>query len=271
MSHLAYHRPASAAEAQRLAAGDPEAKLIAGGQSIVSSLKLGLLAPTALIDLAGIPELRGIRLQGRTLTLGAMTTHAAVSESPEVRASIPALARLAGGIGDRQVRNRGTAGGSLANSDPAADYPAAALGLGAVLRTTRRSIPADAFFKGLFETALEAGEILTAVDFPVPDRSAYVKFPQPASRFALVGVFLSQTGAAVRVAVTGASPCVFRVREMEEALAKKFAPESLAGIGVAAGGLSGDIHGSAQYRAHLIPVLARQALAQALGEHPRSP
>ncbi len=265
MTQLAYHRPVSAAEAARLAAGDPEAKLLAGGQSIVPSLKLGLLAPSALIDLAGIPELRGIRLQGRTLTVGAMTTHAAVAASPEVRSSIPALARLAEGIGDRQVRNRGTAGGSLANSDPAADYPAAALALGAVLRTTRRPIPADAFFKGLFETALEPGELLTAMEFPVPDRAAYVKLPQPASRFALVGVFLAQTGGAVRVAVTGAAPCVFRVREMEEALARRFAPESLAGIGLAADGLSSDIHGSAAYRAHLIPVLARQAVAQALG------
>jgi carbon-monoxide dehydrogenase medium subunit len=265
MPHPAYHRRASAAEAARLAAADPDAKLLAGGQSIVPSLKLGLLAPSALIDLGGLPELRGIRLQGRTLTVGAMTTHAAVSASAEVRSSIPALARLADGIGDRQVRNRGTAGGSLANSDPAADYPAAALGLGAVLRTTRRSIPADAFFKGLFETALEPGELLTAVEFPVPERAAYVKFPQPASRFALAGVFLSQAGGTVRVAVTGAAACVFRVEAMEDALTRRFAPESLAGIGVAAGELSSDIHGSAEYRAHLIPVLARQAVAQALG------
>ena len=265
MSQLAYHRPASAAEAARLVAADPDAKLLAGGQSIVPSLKLGLLAPSALIDLGGIPELRGIRVQGRTLTIGAMTTHAAVAESPEVRSAIPALARLAEGIGDRQVRNRGTLGGSLANSDPAADYPAAALGLGAVLRTAKRSLPADSFFKGLFETGLAPGELLTAVDFPVPDRSAYVKLPQPASRFALVGVFVSQTGKSVRVAVTGAAPCVFRVREMEEALARKFAPESLNGIAVAADALSSDIHGSAEYRAHLIPVLARQAVAQALG------
>lgn len=265
MSHLAYHRPASVAEATRLAADDTEAKLLGGGQSIVPSLKLGLLAPSALIDLAAIAELRGIRLQGRTLTIGAMTTHAAVAESPEVRSSIPALAHLAEGIGDRQVRNRGTAGGSLANSDPAADYPAAALGLGATLRTARRSIVADSFFKGLFETDLAAGELLTAVEFPVPDRAGYVKLPQPASRFALVGVFVSQTGKSVRVAVTGAAPCVFRIREMEEALAKRFAPESLEGTAVAADMLSSDIHGSADYRAHLIPVLARQAVAQALG------
>ena len=265
MSQLAYHRPASAAEAVRLAAADSEAKLLAGGQSIVPSLKLGLLAPSALIDLAGIPELRGIRLQGRALSIGAMTTHAQVAQSPEVRSSIPALAALAEGIGDRQVRNRGTAGGSLANSDPAADYPAAALGLGAVLRTDRRSIPADWFFKGLFETDLAAGELLSVVDFPVPDRAAYVKLPQPASRFALVGVFVSQTAGSVRVAVTGAAACAFRITPMEEALAKKFSPESLAGITVPADTLNSDIHGSAEYRASLIPVLARRAVAQALG------
>ena len=265
MSHLAYHRPVSAAEAVGLAAADSEAKLLAGGQSIVPSLKLGLLAPSALIDLAAIAELRGIRLQGRALSIGAMTTHAAVAASSEVRSAIPALAQLAEGIGDRQIRNRGTAGGSLANSDPAADYPAAALGLGAVLRTDRRSIPADWFFKGLFETDLAPGELLTVVDFPVPDRAAYVKLPQPASRFALVGVFVSQTGGSVRVAVTGAASCVFRVPEMEAALAKRFSPESLAGIGVAAATLNGDIHGSAAYRASLIPVLARRAVAQALG------
>ncbi len=264
MSHLAYHRPACVAEAARLAAEDADAKVLGGGQSIIPALKLGLLAPSALIDLAGIAELRGIRLQGRTLTIGAMTTHAAVAESPQVRSSIPALARLAAGIGDRQVRNRGTAGGSLANSDPAADYPAAALGLGATLRTTRRAIAADSFFTGLFETDLAPGELLTAVDFPVPDRSGYVKLPQPASRFALVGVFVAQTGKAVRVAVTGAAACVLRIAEMEEALASRFAPGSLEGIVIPADGLSSDIHGSAQYRAHLIRVLARQAVAQAL-------
>lgn len=265
MSQVAYHRPASAVEAARLAAADPDAKLLAGGQSVIPSLKLGLLAPAALIDLAGIAELRGIRLQGRTLTIGAMTTHATVAGSTEARSAIPALARLADGIGDRQVRNRGTAGGSLANSDPAADYPAAALGLGAVLRTTHRSIPADSFFKGLFETALEPAEVLIAIDFPVPERSAYVKLPQPASRFALVGVFLARTGGAVRVAVTGAGPCVFRVNAIEQALEKAFTPDSLAGIRVADAGLNSDIHGSAEYRAHLIPVLTRQAVAQALG------
>ena len=261
---IAFHRPASVAEASRLAAGDPEAKLLAGGQSLIPSLKLGLLAPSAFIDLSTIPGLRGIEARGRTLTIGAMTTHAEVAASAAVREHIPALAGLAGDIGDRQVRNRGTIGGSLANSDPAADYPAAVLGLGATLRTNRRSIPADEFFKGLFETALEPGELLTAVEFPIPELAAYLKFPQPASRFALVGVFVSRAGARARVAVTGAGACAFRVSQMEAALARAFTPEALRGITVAAEGLNGDLHGSAEYRAHLIAVLAGRAIAQAL-------
>jgi carbon-monoxide dehydrogenase medium subunit len=194
-----------------------------------------------------------------------MCTHAAVAESPDVRNRIPALAELAGGIGDTQVRNRGTVGGSLANSDPAADYPAAALGLGATLRTNKRTISADSFFKGLFETDLGIGELLTAIEFPVPDRAAYVKFRQPASRFALVGVFVAQLGKTVRVAVTGAGPCVFRARALEEALGKKFAPEACDGVTLSASGLNSDIHGSAEYRAHLIPVLARRAVQKVLG------
>jgi carbon-monoxide dehydrogenase medium subunit len=193
-----------------------------------------------------------------------MTTHAEVAASSAVRELIPALGELAGGIGDRQVRNRGTLGGSLANSDPAADYPAAALGLGATLRTHRRSIAADTFFTGLFETALAPGELLTAVEFPVPDKAAYLKFPQPASRFALVGVFVSLAGQRARVAVTGAGRCAFRLGQMEQALTRTFAPEALKGITVPAESLSADLHGSAEYRAHLIPVLARRAVALAL-------
>ncbi|MHB1815779.1 MAG: FAD binding domain-containing protein [Steroidobacteraceae bacterium] len=264
MPTLSYHRPASITEAARLARDDPDAKLLAGGQSIIPSLKLGLLAPSALIDLGGLPELRGVRLEGRSLRIGAITSHAEVANSPEVRKHVPALAHLAAGIGDRQVRNRGTIGGSLANSDPAADYPAAVLGLGAEIRTDRRAIPADSFFKGLFETALDPDEILTAVEFPLPERAAYVKFPQPASRFALVGVFLALTGKSVRVAVTGAGPCAFRVAALEQALAKRFAPESLRDITMPADSLNADLHGSAEYRAHLIPVLTRRAVTQAL-------
>src|SRR5882762_1194264 len=187
MPAMSYYRPASVAEAAKLAASGPDVRVLAGGQSVLPSMKLGLLAPSAFIDLAGIGELQGIRADGKTLTIGAMTTHASVADSKEVRAKIPALAQLAAGIGDSQVRNRGTIGGSLANSDPAADYPAAALGLGATIQTNERTIAGDDYFKGLFETALKPGEIITAVSFPVAEKAGYVKFPNPASRYALVG------------------------------------------------------------------------------------
>jgi carbon-monoxide dehydrogenase medium subunit len=261
MSAVAYHRPASLTEAAKLAESDPEARMLAGGQSLLPSMKLGLLAPTAFIDLGTLAELRGIRAERKSITIGAMTSHAAVAASPELVAAIPALAALAGGIGDPQVRNRGTIGGSLANSDPAADYPAAVLALNATIRTDRRTLPADGFFKGLFETALAAGEIITAIEFPVPTRAAYVKFPQPASRFALVGVFVAQTSAGVRVAVTGAGPCAFRIKALEDALSRRFAPEACDGISIPPDDLNADIHASAEYRAHLIPVLTRRALA----------
>jgi len=261
MSAIAYHRPSSVAEAAQLAQGEPDARLLAGGQSLLPSMKLGLLAPTAFIDLGALGELRGIRADRKSITLGAMTTHAAVAESRELTELLPALAGLAAGIGDPQVRNRGTLGGSLANSDPAADYPAAVLALNATLRTDRRAIAADDFFKGLFETALSPGELITAVEFPLPRSAAYVKFQQPASRFALVGVFVAQTLTGVRVAVTGAGPCVFRVKALEEALTRRFAAQSCDGITISSDGLNEDIHASAAYRAHLIPVLARRALA----------
>lgn len=261
MSAIGYHRPSSVAEAAKLAAGDPEARILAGGQSLLPSMKLGLLTPSAFIDLGSLGELRGIRADRKSVTIGAMTTHAAVAASPDVGAAIPALAKLAAGIGDPQVRNRGTLGGSLANSDPAADYPAAVLALNATIRTNRRSLPADGFFKGLFETALDPGEIITAVEFPVPSRAAYIKFPQPASRFALVGVFIAQASAGVRVAVTGAGPCAFRHEALEDALSRRFAPEACDGIAVSPDSLNTDIHASAEYRAHLIPVLARRAIA----------
>lgn len=262
MSDISYHRPATLAEAARLAAGDPDARILAGGQSILPSMRLGLLVPSSLIDLAGIAELSGIRSDGRTLTIGAMATHAAVAASKDVLAKIPALAQLASGIGDAQVRNRGTIGGSLANSDPAADYPAAVLALNATIRTGKRSIAADGFFTGLFATALEPGELISAVDFPLAARAAYVKFPQPASRFALVGVFVARIGNGVRVAVTGAGACVFRAAALEEALGRSFTPQACDGVRVSPDNLNSDIHGSAEYRAHLIPVLARRAVQQ---------
>jgi carbon-monoxide dehydrogenase medium subunit len=265
MSDISYHRPASLTEAARLAAADPDARVLAGGQSLLPSMRLGLLVPSSLIDLAGIAELQGIRSDGRTLTIGAMTTHAAVAASKEVQEMLPALGRLASGIGDPQVRNRGTIGGSLANSDPAADYPAALLALNGTVRTSVRTIPADRFFTGLFSTALEPGELIGAIDFPLPAKAGYAKFPQPASRFALVGVFVARTGNSVRVAVTGAGPCAFRATALEEALARSFTPEACGGVRLTADSLNSDVHGSAAYRAHLIPVLARRAVQQILG------
>ncbi len=259
MESFAYQSPKSVAEAAKLATG--EAKLIAGGQSLLPSMKLGLAAPSALVDLGQIGDLRGVKVDGGHLTIGAMTTHASVAESAEVRKAIPALAELAANIGDRQVRNRGTLGGSLANNDPAACYPSAVLGLGATIQTDRRTIAADDFFKGLYETALAEGEIITSVSFPVPERAKYVKFKQPASRFSLVGVFVSKGPAGVRVAVTGAGAGVFRVKALEDRLAAKWAPESCGGVTVPSEGLNTDLHGSAAYRAALIPVLAQRAVA----------
>ena len=263
METMHYHRPASVADAVKLAGQHGDDKILAGGQSTLPSMRLGLLSPTGWIDLAGIAELQGVRVEGSNVVIGAMTTHAAVAASKDVQSRIPALAQLAGGIGDRQVRNRGTIGGSLANNDPAACYPAAVLGLGATIQTDRRKIAADDYFKGLYETALAAGEIITSVHFPVPVKAAYLKFKQPASRFALVGVFVAKMASGVRVAVTGAGPGVFRVKALEDKLAAKFAPESCDGVSVPPTGLNTDLHASADYRAHLITVLAKRAVVAA--------
>ncbi len=260
MQAFTYTRATTVPEAVTAAAGD-DVRLLAGGQSLLAAMKLGLVAPAALVDLGALPELKGITSGAEGLTIGAMTPHEAVAESPEVRAALPALADLAGRIGDRQVRQRGTIGGSLANADPAADWPAAVLGLGATIRTDRRTIAGDDFFLGLYETALEAGEIITAVTFPVPTRAAWQKFAQPASRFSLVGVFVSASPAGVRVAVTGAGPCVFRVPALEGKLAASWSEAACATVAVSARGLNGDLHGSAEYRAALIPVLAGRAVA----------
>jgi carbon-monoxide dehydrogenase medium subunit len=263
-----YHRPSSSKEALELAAKKGEGKFLAGGQSLVQAMKLRLASPSDLIDLGTIADLRGISVDGNAVTIGAMTRHADVAGAPAVQKAIPALAQLAGMIGDRQVRHMGTIGGSLANSDPAADYPAAVLGLGATITTNKRKIDGDAFFKGLYETALEPGELITQVSFPAPKRAAYMKFKNPASRFALVGVFVADFGSggkdAVRVGVTGAGPCAFRQREMEKALAQKFAPESVANIKVKPDGLNNDLHASPEYRAHLITVMAKRAVEAAL-------
>lgn len=264
MSALQYHRPSSVSEATKLLGANAGLKALAGGQTILPSMKLGLLTTEGFVDLGALRELRELKVRSGTITIGAMTTHAAVGAAEDVRRAIPALARLASHIGDRAVRNRGTIGGSLANNDCAADYPAAVLGLGATIETTRRRISADGFFQGLFETALQPGELVTAVSFPVPEQAAYVKLKQPASRFALVGVFVAKRAGNVRVAVTGAAPCAFRVEPLEKALTKTFVPEACDGFSVPATGLNSDLHGSAEYRAHLIPVLARRAVARAL-------
>lgn len=263
MHHMHYHRPTTVADVIKLMGQHGDDKLIAGGQSILPSMRLGLLSVEGFIDLSGITELQGIRVDGNSVRIGAMTTHATVAASKDVRARIPALAALAEGIGDRQVRNRGTIGGSVANSDPAACYPAAVLALNATIQTNTRQIAADQWFKGLYETALTPGEIITAVSFPVAEKAAYIKFKQPASRFAIVGVFVANTAQGVRVAVTGAGAHAFRVKALEDKLNAKWAPESCDGVTVSADGLNSDLHGSAEYRAHLIPVLTRRAVAAA--------
>lgn len=255
-----YHRPKSVDEAAKLLAQSDDASALAGGQTLLQTLKQRLAQPSDLVDLGALEKLGGIKADRKQVVVGAMTRHNEVARSKDVAKAIPALADLAGSIGDPQVRNAGTLGGSIANNDPASDYPAGVLGLGASVQTNKREIAADDFFVDLFETALEPGELIRAVTFPVPKRAAYVKFPQPASRFALVGVFVSEGKDGVRVAVTGAGPCVFRVTEMEKALDKKFASNAIAGTRVDAGGLNADIHGSAEYRAHLVNVLARRAV-----------
>lgn len=263
MYDFSYHRPASLDEAAKLIAGQDEFKVVAGGMSLIPALKLRLARYAGLVDLGALENLKGIRREGNALVIGAMTPHAEVAASPEVARAIPALAALAEGIGDPLVRNRGTLGGSIANADPAADYPSAVLGLGATVVTHRREIPADNFFVGLFATALEAAEIITAVRFPIPRAAAYSKFPQQASRFALVGVFLAQTASGVRVAVTGAGPWVFRFRDAEAALSKRFDATALATVELRPDGLNSDIHASAEYRAYCVQVLTRRAVAAA--------
>ncbi len=264
MKDFQFHRPSSVAEAVALLKAHPEAKLLSGGQSLLPVLKLELAEPSDLISLAGCKELREIRIDGDRVIIGALVTHAEVNESVEVKKLIPALATLAGWIGDGQVRNRGTIGGSVAHADPAADYPAALVALGATIATDRRKIAADDFFTGLFETKLERDEIVTAVHFPKPKRAAYEKFAHRASKFALVGVMVAETAQGIRVAVTGAAPSVFRVPAMEAALAKQFAADALTGITVPPDDLLSDLEASAEYRAHLVGVIAKRAVQSAL-------
>jgi carbon-monoxide dehydrogenase medium subunit len=260
-----YHRPTSLQEAKELLAANDEARLIAGGMTLLPTMKLRLAQPSDLVDLSGVDGLQGITDTGDAIEIGAMTRHADVAASDVVQGGIPALAELADGIGDAQVRNRGTIGGSIANSDPAADYPAAVLGLGATIKTDRREIAADDYFLGMFETALEEDEVIVSVSFPKPQRAAYAKFPNPASRYAVVGVMVAVTEGGIRVAVTGAGACAFRMTAMEEALAASMSADALDGISPDAADLNEDIHASAEYRAHLVGVMAGRAV-KALGD-----
>jgi len=265
MYAFTYHKASGLRQAANMLEKLEEPKLLAGGQSLLPTMKLRLAAPKNIIDLGEIEGLSDIELRGRTLVIGAMTRHAEVETSPVVQENLPALAALAHMIGDPAVRHRGTIGGSLANNDPNADYPAACLGLGASIVTNDRRIEADDFFKGMFETALQPNEIVTKIIFPLAKKAAYEKFRNPASRFALVGVFVSKRSSEIRVAVTGAGQQgVFRVPSFEEALKTRFSPKSLEGLTIPATDLNSDIHGSAEYRAHLVGVLARRAVAKAV-------
>ena len=255
-------RPTTTGDASKLVAGG--AKPLAGGQTLLASMKLRLSSPDQLADLGGIKELAGIKREGNAFVIGAMTRHADVAIHPELRAALPALADLAANIGDRQVRAMGTLGGSVANNDPSACYPSAVLALGATIHTTARKIAADDFFLGMFATALNEGELITAISFPIPKRAAYLKFKQQASRFAMVGVFVAQFDAGVRVAVTGASNGVFRHKGLEDALSKSFTPEAAAAVKIDATDLNSDIHATAAYRANLISVQTQRGVAQAL-------
>ncbi len=263
MYEFTYARPTSLADAAKALAADAEAKALAGGMTFIPVLKQRLNKPTQVLDLSGL-GLAGIKASAGKITIGAMTTHHAVETSKEIGKSLPGLAKMASWIGDIQVRNRGTMGGSIANNDPAACYPAAVLALGATIRTDKRAIAADDFFQGMFTTALEPGEIITAIEFPIAEKSNYEKFRNPASRYAIVGVFVAKGPAGVRVAITGAGQNgVFRHKEMEAALAKTWSADAVAGIKTPADGLNSDIHASAEYRAHLIGVMAKRAVAAA--------
>jgi aerobic carbon-monoxide dehydrogenase medium subunit len=264
MNSFEFHRPETVPAARALLSSSAETRPIAGGMTLLPTIKQRLASPAALVDLSKIPQLFGVVLDGGVLTIGAMTRHVDVAESELIRACVPVLANLAAGIGDPAVRNRGTIGGSVANNDPSADYPAAVLALDATIVTDRRDIAADAFFVGMFETALEPDEVIVALRFPVPSAGGYAKFKSPASRYATVGVCVAKTAGKVRVAVTGAGPGVFRVPGMEAALGASFEPAAIASIKISEQGLNSDIHADAQFRAHLVTVMAKKAVAAAI-------
>ena len=261
MKTFNYHSAKEVKEASKLASSN--SAFLAGGMTTIPSMKLGLATYKDLIDIKGIKKLSGIKVSGKTVIIGATTKHAEVARSKEVKKAIPSLAALAEGIGDPQVRNRGTIGGSIANNDPAADYPSACLALNAIIHTSKRKIQADKFFKGMFETDLKKGELIEAIEFKVPDKSSYVKFPNPASRYAIVGIYVAKLKKEVRVAVTGVESCVFRCKKLEGVLSSDFSPSSIDKINISSKGFNADIHASAEYRANLIVVLAKKAVTNA--------
>ena len=261
MKTFNYHSAKEVKEASKLASSN--SAFLAGGMTTIPSMKLGLATYKDLIDIKGIKKLSGIKVSGKTVRIGATTKHAEVARSKEVKKAIPSLAALAEGIGDPQVRNRGTIGGSIANNDPAADYPSACVALNAIIHTSKRKIQADKFFKGMFETDLKKGELIEAIEFKVPDKSSYVKFPNPASRYAIVGIYVAKLKKEVRVAVTGVESCVFRCKKLEGVLSSDFSPSSIDKISISSKGFNADIHASAEYRANLIAVLAKKAVTNA--------
>jgi carbon-monoxide dehydrogenase medium subunit len=261
MKTFNYHSVKEIKEASKLASSN--SAFLAGGMTTIPSMKLGLATYKDIIDIKGIKKLSGIKVSGKTVRIGATTKHAEVARSKEVKKAIPSLAALAEGIGDPQVRNRGTIGGSIANNDPAADYPSACLALNAIIHTSKRKIQADKFFKGMFETDLKKGELIEAIEFKVPDKSSYVKFPNPASRYAIVGIYVAKLKKEVRVAVTGVESCVFRCKKLEGVLSSDFSPSSIDKISISSKGFNADIHASAEYRANLIVVLAKKAVTNA--------
>ncbi len=264
MYETKYHKASSLDDAVAALGAAEDGKVLSGGQTLLPTMKQHLAAPTDVVDVRSIDGMKGICMDDGSITIGAATAHADVAGNADVQAHIPALAKLAGGIGDPAVRAVGTIGGSIANNDPAADYPSAVLGLGATVVTNTREISADDFFQGMFTTALEDGEIITAVRFPIPSKAGYAKFPNPASRYAMVGVFVSESGGAVRVAVTGAgSDGVFRHGGLESALGAEFSGASADGVAASADGMLSDIHASADYRAHLVNVMAKRAVDSA--------
>jgi aerobic carbon-monoxide dehydrogenase medium subunit len=259
MKNFNFKSAANSKEASKLASN--RATFLAGGMSLLPAMKLRLAAYSDLINIKKIKTLSGIKVSSKSLRIGATTTHSLVSTSKEVGKSVPSLAILADGIGDPQVRNRGTIGGSIANNDPAADYPSACLALNATIHTSKRKIPADKFFKGMFETDLKKGELIESVEFEIPEKSAYAKFPNPASRYAIVGVYIAKLKTGIRVAVTGVESCVFRCKKLEDALSGNFSTSAIDSVSISSKGFNSDIHASAEYRAHLIKIMAKKAVS----------